>query len=355
MHLGRPVNRRGLLVALPVAFAAHRALALLPPPRDLAISRIAFGSCANQNRPQPIWDAVLAYRPELFIFAGDNVYGDVSSEHLDELKWAYARAREISGFMRLRREVPVLATWDDHDYGRNDAGVEFPWKRETKELFLEFWEAPIDDPRRGRDGVYDAVVLGPEGRRTQLILLDTCWFRSPLKDSEQRHRPGFERYEPDDDPAKTMLGAEQWRWLEAQLRVPAELRLVVSSTQILAEGHGWERWGNLPRERRRLYDLIAATRASGVIFLSGDRHLGALYRESANTPYPLLEITSSGINRRFPSRERGPNRVGAIFGNFNFGTIDIDWSRRGVTLSVRDIAGVAQRRLDVALDDLAVR
>ena len=39
-------------------------------------SRIAFGSCADQVKPQPIWDAILAYQPELFIFAGDNVYGD---------------------------------------------------------------------------------------------------------------------------------------------------------------------------------------------------------------------------------------------------------------------------------------
>ena len=41
------------------------------------LTRIAFGSCADEEKPQPIWDAVLAYQPQLFLFAGDNVYGDV--------------------------------------------------------------------------------------------------------------------------------------------------------------------------------------------------------------------------------------------------------------------------------------
>ena len=124
----------------------------------------------------------------------------------------------------------------------------------------------------------------------QVILLDTRWFRSALKPSDDRGKPGKERYLPDADPAKTMLGEAQWRWLEEQLRQPAELRLLVSSIQVVAEGHGWERWGNFPLERQRLYRLIADTRAQGVVFLSGDRHVGALYREP---PARLILSTSS--------------------------------------------------------------
>ena len=62
-----------------------------------------------------------------------------------------------------------------------------------------------------------------------MILLDTRSFRSPLKTvpKEQAMLGGV--YVPDDDPAKTMLGAAQWQWLENELRRPAELRKVVSS------------------------------------------------------------------------------------------------------------------------------
>jgi alkaline phosphatase D len=133
------------------------------------------------------------------------------------------------------------------------------------------------------------------------------------------------------------------------------VRLIVSSIQVVAEGHGWERWGNLPRERQRLYDLIRATAASGVILLSGDRHIGGLYRKTTDVPYPLVEITSSGLNQVFPgNREAGPNRLGAVYGAPNFGTIDVDWWERTVTLSLRSDNGEPVRRQVVHLDELRV-
>jgi alkaline phosphatase D len=127
---------RTTILALLGLLAAAPATAQEVPP----LTRIAFGSCADQERPQPIWDAVLAYKPELFLFAGDNVYGDVGSPELAELREAYARAGSIAGFERVRREVPHLATWDDHDYGRNDAGAEFAQKAPSQALFLDFWQ-----------------------------------------------------------------------------------------------------------------------------------------------------------------------------------------------------------------------
>jgi alkaline phosphatase D len=329
--------------------ATAPALAQEAPP----LTRIAFGSCADQKLPQPIWDAVLAYRPELFIFAGDNVYGDVRSLELAELREAYARAGSVPGFDRVRRDVPYLATWDDHDYGRNDAGAEFEHKARSQALFLNFWDVPADDPRRGREGVYTSTSLGPEGQRVQVILLDTRSFRSPLRPTDQRGAPGKERYLPDDDPAKTMLGEAQWTWLAEELRQPAQLRLIVSSIQVLAEGHGWERWGNLPRERQRLLDLIDDTDAQGVVFLSGDRHVGALYAMAEDAPYRLTELTASGINRFFPGAGDLPgNRLGAVYGRENFGTLDIDWWSGTVTLAVRGMNGEKVREATLRLADL---
>jgi alkaline phosphatase D len=327
------------------------------PAQDAApLTRVAFGSCAHQAKPQPIWDAVLDYRPELFIFAGDNVYGDVTSAAMTELRAAYARAATIEGYAKVRATVPVLATWDDHDYGRNDAGADFAHKAAAQRLFLDFWDVPQDDPRRTRDGIYHAETIGPEAMRVQVILLDTRSFRSPLRSTPEPAIPGKGPYLPDPDPGKTMLGAAQWAWLRTQLLQPAELRLIVSSVQVLAEGHGWEGWGNLPLERTKLLDLIAETAAGGVILLSGDRHVGALYQRRAGASYALYEITASGINMSYAgSREPGPLRLGAVYGAPNFGTVDIDWWAGEVRLSVRSMNGEPVRQVTIPLADLAAR
>src|SRR5262245_7921471 len=109
-----------------------------------ALTRIAFGSCAYQERPQPIWRAVLEYRPQLFLFAGDNVYGDVrngklvpEAQAIESLRHAYSEMKKHPEFVELRRTIPHLATWDDHDYGKDDAGGDFFAKKESQKLFLE--------------------------------------------------------------------------------------------------------------------------------------------------------------------------------------------------------------------------
>jgi alkaline phosphatase D len=273
---------------------------------------------------------------------------------MTELRDAYAAAGKIEGYAALRRQVPVLAVWADHDYGQNDAGADFPYRDRAQELFLEVWNSGGDDPRARRAGIYHAATFGPPGARVQMILLDTRSFRSALMPTDQRGALGKEAYLPDPDPAKTMLGDAQWAWLRAQLEQPAELRLIVSSVQVLAEAHGFERWGNLPLERHKLFELIVGTGADGVLFLSGDRHIGALYRQSEGVPYPLYEITSSGLNMAYAhNHDIGPLRLGEVFGEDNFGTIEIDWQAGLVTLSVRDGDGGAVRSMEIRLAAMA--
>jgi alkaline phosphatase D len=358
MHL----SRRSLLALFGAAGLAGcqsplpRPSAQAPAPSGAALRRIAFGSCIDQTKPQPIWDAVLADRPDLMIFGGDNVYASDVPWSLQRLEQAYAAEAAVPGFARLRQAVPHLAIWDDHDYGLNDGGVDFEHKAASKAAFLRFWQVGEGDPRRSREGIYHAQVFGPPGQRVQVVLLDVRWFRSPWKPTDRRNAPGKERYLPDDDPAKTLLGAAQWEWLQAQLREPAELRLVVSGIQVVVEGHGWERWGNFPRERERLYRAIAQAGANGVVFLSGDRHVGAIYRKVEGVPYPFHELTSSGITHPWAdAAEAGPNRLGELFTQQHFGVVEIDWPARRVHLQLKDGQGAVRRSQTVLLDDLKVK
>ena len=326
------------------------------PGADDVLSSIAFGSCNTQEREIPILRAIAAEDHDLFMYVGDNVYGDVYSDDatMPELREAYHALADRPEFQALRARFPMLATWDDHDYGQNDMGGRFAFKGFAQQLFLDFWRAPEDDVRRTREGIYDAHVFGEEGRRVQVILLDTRYFRTDLTRTDERGAVGRERYLPSADPEQSMLGATQWSWLEDQLREPADVRLIVSSIQVHADGHGWEAWRTMPYERDRLFRLIGETGAQGVIFVSGDRHSSGLYVRSDVAHYPLYEITSSALNMSYrdQNNEPGPHRIGDMYAPVNYGVVGFDWDAGRIALQIKDIDGAVVREQVIPLAEI---
>ena len=92
------------------------------------------------------------------------------------------------------------------------------------------------------------------------------------------------------------------------------------------------------------------------MLLSGDRHIGALYQAPEGGSSALTEMTSSGLTQTFPgNREPGPNRLGAVYGAANFGTIDVDWWAETVTLSLRSENGEPVRRHIMPLGERPTR
>ena len=323
------------------------------PAAETLIERIAFGSCLHQERPQPIWNAVIATKPQLFVMMGDNVYGDFKDAGARELRAAYAAQLRHAEFSKARAVLPFHATWDDHDFGSNDNGADFAFKAQARALFNDYWS--VRGERAERPGVYDSLAFGPSGKRVQIILLDLRTFRSAWKEKPKgTASPG--PYVPDIDAGKSMLGAQQWAWLEAVLRRPADLRVIVSSIQVIADGHGFERWGNFPLERERFFQLIGSTGAKGVVLLSGDRHYGSLYKKSDGVPYPLVEMTSSALNLPLPPKYRieagTPERIGEGYRLENFGTLKIDWAARKLALSLHGVTGAEVASISVPFSDL---
>jgi alkaline phosphatase D len=241
--------------------------------------------------------------------------------------------------------VPVLPIWDDHDFGDNDGGGDFAFKQEAERIFESFWGVEALDPRATRPGVYGSWSFGEIGERVQLVLLDTRFFRSELTPIPKRQWLKSGRYVPSSAADQDMLGPEQWEWLADTLKEPADLRIVVSSIQVLADDHGWERWGLLPTERARLLDLLHAT--PDVILVSGDRHWSSVYRDETG----LTEMTTSAINR--PSHksftETGPHQFTTPYVQPNFGEVQIDWVARAATVTTFDAKGVSVASVGVEL------
>ncbi len=291
------------------------------------ITQIAFGSCLNQNRPQPIWNSIISQNPDMFVFMGDNIYADTTKPHVMRNK--YKQLADQPGFKKLKITIPIFATWDDHDYGQNDAGEENPIKEQAEQIFLDFFDVPTTSPVRGRPGVYDAHIFGHPEQSVQLILLDTRFFRGPAIKIKAATPdcPKF-HYMQQRNPEVSLLGEAQWKWLAMQLRQPAQIRIIVSSIQVIPDEHCWEKWSNFPLERQKLFDVIASTHATGIVFISGDRHLAEISRlEFDKIGYPLYEITSSGMNTKMRG-EYEQNRFRLSADNYrehNFGMISIDW------------------------------
>jgi len=318
---------------------------------DTTLTRIAFGSCNDQGREQPLWGPIRAATPDLWVWLGDNVYAD--TEDMAAMDSIYAVQKRQPGYRALRRQTRVVGTWDDHDYGANDAGRSYPKRDSSQQLFLDFFGVPDDDPRRERKGVYSAHTFGPPGRRVKVLLLDTRYHRAPI----DRDPLSDQRYYPNEQG--DILGEAQWDWLERELRVSdAQIHLIGTSIQAVSAEHPWEKWANFPRARQRLFDVIQRSGAPGAVLLSGDRHKAELSRHDSAIDYPLYDFTASGLTHYVsPASEPNRHRVGDYVTALNFGLLTIDWDADPVTLrmEVRGADGESRLTHTVRLSDLQPR
>ena len=303
-------------------------VSVLPAIASELVERIAFGSCNKHDSEQPMWQVILQHEPDVWIWTGDIVYGD--TEDMALLRSKYEAQKAQPDYARLATTCDVIGIWDDHDYGLNNGGKEYPRRAESQQLLLDFLDVPPDSPRRAQAGAYGSHLYGSGDEQVLIILLDARYHRDPPGENAD------------------VLGAEQWSWLEEQLTTSqARLNIIASSIQILSAEHKYEKWANFPKARERLLDLVRTSGARGVVFISGDRHLAEITRLDSPGHEPLYDVTSSGLTHSWTSFPGEPNslRVGSVFHQLNFGMLTIDWRPEPavVDLQILDIRGAVVR------------
>ena len=310
--------------------------------------RLAFGSCLHQEKELELLRSVVNHSPDAFVFIGDNVY--VDSYDSMKINKAYQTLACNPNFQYLKQSTALYATWDDHDYGMDDAGKYYPTKEASKRSFISFFRPSNVAEILSHKGIYQSYIFKYHGKRIQLILLDTRTFRSSLKRVsavEQRkdeYYPYTRLYKPVYSVDSSMLGEEQWDWLGSELKKRSAVTIIASSTQFATEYNGYETWANFPLEQERMLNLISTTKKEHVVFISGDVHYGELSKD-CNSDYPLYDLTSSGISESWgfaaPNihREEGP-----IMEN-NFGLIRIKPWKKELYFELFSAQGLRVQRL----------
>lgn len=298
---------------------------------ETPINRIVFGSCSREADQRQMWAEIDAEQADLFILCGDNIYGD--TEDMALMKKKYDHQKNHPDYQRLISNTPVIGVWDDHDYGINDGGKYFSKKDESKQLMLDFFDVPKDDPIRRHTGAYNSYTYGSGNKKVKVILLDVRYFRDTLMPDTLTAA----RYLPNE--TGDILGEEQWKWLEEQLtNSDAAIHILTSGIQVIPEEHIFEKWANFPAARKRLFSLLVKTQPKGTFFISGDRHIAELSKISIDgLPYPLYDFTASGLTHTWSEEwpENNSYRIGDLIIKKNYGVIDIDWDQKTPKLTLK--------------------
>lgn len=324
------------------------------------VTAFGFGSCNDQTLEQPLWALINKKNFDLFLMMGDNVYA--SRKETKPIVDQYILLNQNVEYKKLRESTPFLATWDDHDYGVNDGGADNIEKDEARKTYLNYWSYLKHSLPKNQKAIYHSRIVGSKKERVQFIMLDTRWDRSPLvknpdyKPDEPAQpvaqtatQPDAQTqpvvlttlpkiYLPTTDTTTRVLGEDQWQWLDSELQKPAELRILVTSIQLIANDHFFEKWGNFPHERERFFKLLQKHKIKNLVLLSGDRHLSAISKYDMAKLGSLYEITSSGLNKASKATEPevDSSYTAPSFLKINYGQANIDWAKKTVTFEIVD-------------------
>lgn len=290
---------------------------------DKTLQRIAFGSCHRRTfSTDSHWQQVLDVQPDLWLWLGDAVYADNESpeERLKSLRSLF----EVKNYERLTQKVPVIGTWDDHDYAFNNADGSYEYKDASQQVFMNFLQLPKDHPLYSQQGLHYAYEFGLAPQKVKVIVTDTRYFKKP----------------PSEDSYNNLLGDIQWQWLEAQLAdLDADLVIFATSVSLLSDitlAFENEGWAQFPKERERLLALLDGL-DTPLFAVSGDRHTADVARRKLPSGKWLYEFMSSGMTHTLGFPLPNPHRISPIVYNRNFGLISIDWREPApmVTLEIK--------------------
>ncbi|PHS17084.1 MAG: hypothetical protein COA86_10515 [Kangiella sp.] len=191
------------------------------------------------------------------ISKGEKVLDDKNI--LDAFRSKYNRVFG-SSYQNLTTNIPMMAMWDDHDFGEDNSDGTYPYKQQARQAFVENFPAnPYEDDNAG---LYYSFSVAD----VDVLVLDTRWYRSPMQNEDNQN--------------KLMLGKKQLAWLLENLKKStSKIKIVFSSVPLNDYGGdtssnrpGYDSWVGYQHERSQVLSFIETNNIEGVLFFSGDQH-----------------------------------------------------------------------------------
>jgi alkaline phosphatase D len=248
------------------------------------------GYCRDPETGWYIFETMRLEQPDFMILTGDTIYGDSACTEpnnvpgsegpftdLDGFRSRYRYHLEDENYATFLRQTPVYVTWDDHEVIDDFGGPALSRLNpqlfaDGSQAFFDYWPLSAND--EGNNQIYRKVSYGPHA---DIFILDTRSYRDPNVNWD----PNPRTLAP-----KTMLGAEQFAWLQDGLAdSTATWKFIVTSTPLSyptgfpqPEVDGRDGWANYSErsgyetELMSLLFFVTAQQVDNLIFLTGDTH-----------------------------------------------------------------------------------
>jgi len=326
-HAGPETSAVGRTCTLPAADARPDRL------------KVAYGSCQHYEQGFFAAHRHLAEEDlDLMIFLGDYIYestwgDDLVRRHsgggevcrsLPSYRNRHAQYKLDPDLQRLHGEVPWLLVWDDHEVVNDYASLrserlEPDFARRRQAAYRAYWEhMPLRMDQRPRGATMPMHGTVPFGRLARLHLLDGRQYKSP----QACPRPGMgggnflDACPEIADPTRSFLGAEQERWLSAELEANEASWSLLAQPTVLAPldrkpGPGddvWtDGWDGYPPARKRLLRALQQPSVRNAFVMGGDIHCcvaADLRTEGTEGEIVAGEVCGTSISSQGPSAER---------------------------------------------------
>ncbi|MFB6896862.1 alkaline phosphatase D family protein [Streptomyces hydrogenans] len=206
---------------------------------------------------------------------------------LEDYRLRYGLYKSDPDLRAAHAAHPFVVTWDDHETENNYAGgtpengvppEEFLLRRAA--AYRAYWEhQPLRAPQRPEGPDMRLYRRLRFGRLAQFDVLDTRQYRS-----DQAYGDGWQVPGPlSEDPARTMTGAAQERWLLDGWRASDARWNVLPQQVVLAERRdrstadfklSMDSWDGYPASRQRILAGAESAGVENLMVLTGDVHVG---------------------------------------------------------------------------------